>query len=390
MESPSRSLLRDRNLRILFGVTLMVVMGVSSIAPAFPPIIKTFNLSAHKVAWLVTAFTVPGAVLTPVFGIMADRYGRKRILVPSLACFGLFGGACILAQSFHALIVLRFFQGMGAAALGALNMTIISDLYTGRERIQALGYNAGVLALGTTIYPLLGGVLAQIGWRWPFILPLMALPLALAVALGLDCPNPERDVPFMDYMRLALRRATEPKALGLFVTTALTFVLLYGVLISFMPLYLHDTFGAEPWAIGTVYGATSLGTVLVSGQLGRIAKHLSPVRILALAFVLYALSSALVPLMPGLWWMLLPVLIFGLAQGLNIPCVQSMMAELAPMEQRGAFMALNGMILRIGQTLGPLIVGAAYAMDGYDGVFECGVALALVALGVVLTVVRRK
>lgn len=388
MPDASPKLYAHRNLQILFGVTLMVVMGVSSIAPAFPAVAKAFSLSAAGVAWLVTAFTLPGIFLTPVFGILADRYGRKRVLVPALVCFGVFGGACALADGFAALVVLRFFQGVGAASLSALNMTIISDLYAGDERVQALGYNAAVLSLGTTLFPLLGGGLAQMGWRWPFLVPLTALPLAAVVALRLDAPEPDGAGEFMEYMRSALRRATGPRALGLFATTTLTFIILYGVLITFMPLFLHETFGAEPWAIGVIFSAASGGTAVMATQLGRLARSVRPVRLLSMAFAFYAASAALTPLMPGLWWVLVPVLLFGVAQGMNIPCVQTLLAELAPMEQRGAFMALNGTVLRIGQTLGPVVMGAGYAVAGFPGVFAVGAALALASLVLVLVLLR--
>lgn len=388
MPSAPPTLHLDRNLQILFGVTFIVVMGVSSIAPAFPSIMAAFGLTATRVAWLVTAFTLPGVFLTPVFGILADRHGRKKVLVPALICFGVFGAACTLADSFAVLVGLRFLQGVGAASLGALNMTIISDLYSGNQRTQALGYNAGMLSLGTTLFPLLGGLLAQIGWHWPFILPLLALPLALAVLFRLECPEPERGVDFMEYMRLALKRATSKRALALFATTALTFVILYGMLITFLPVYLAETFGAQPWAIGMIFASTSLTTAVMSTQLGRLARRVSPSRLLVAGFLLYALSAALIPLMPGLWWVALPVMVFGVAQALNIPCVQTLLADLAPMEQRGAFMALNGMVLRVGQTLGPVVMGGAYAIGGYQAVFAMASVLALGVCALVLLTLR--
>jgi len=383
-----RPLLRQRNLHLLFCVTLTVVMGVSSIAPAFPDIMDALDLSATQVAWLVTAFTLPGVFLAPVLGILADRHGRKRVLVPSLLAFGVFGSLCALADSFALLVGLRFLQGVGAAALGALNVTILSDLYAGNERITAMGYNAGVLSFGTTLFPLLGGGLATLGWHWPFVLPVLALPLALAVLLWLDAPQPRGGAKFMDYMRQAVRRAVEPRALALFASTCMTFMILYGMLVSFLPVYLAQRFGAEAWAIGTIIASASLTTALLAARLGALARAVPLRLLLALAFGLYALSAVLVPLMPGLWWVLLPVLAFGAAQGLNIPTVQAMLADLAPMEQRGAFMALNGTVLRLGQTLGPVVMGGAFVAWGMDGVFWATAALALAAAALVLAAVR--
>jgi len=383
-----RKLYLDRNLHLIFCVTLTVVMGVSSIAPAFHDIMEALHITATQVTWLVTAFTLPGVFLTPVLGILADRYGRKKVLVPALLAFGVFGALCTLAVSFKMLVALRFMQGVGAASLGALNVTILSDLYDGPDRITAMGYNAGVLSFGTTLFPLLGGALATLGWRWPFVLPILAIPLGIVVLLKLDCPRPDNGGAFMEYMKMAIRRATAPRALALFGTTCATFIILYGMLVSFLPLYLASRFKAEPWAIGVIIASASLTTALMSARLGALAKAMSLHWLLVLAFVLYAVSAALTPLMPGLWWVLIPVLIFGMAQGLNIPTVQTLLAGLAPMEQRGAFMALNGTVLRIGQTLGPIIMGAAYAAGGMNGVFAMAAFIAL-AVGVLVLIMIR-
>lgn len=164
-------LLRDRNLHIIFSVTLMAVMGVASLTPAFPKIIKELNISPRDIGLLITVFTVPGVFLTPILGVLADRFGRKRVLAPSLFLFALAGGACALTKDFPLLLLLRFLQGIGAAALPAINVALIGDLYTGRERDAAMGYNTSVLSLGVASYPALGGLLAAAGWQYPFTSP---------------------------------------------------------------------------------------------------------------------------------------------------------------------------------------------------------------------------
>jgi MFS family permease len=100
------------------------------------------------------------------------------------------------------------------------------------------------------------------------------------------------------------------------------------------------------------------------------------------------MSAVTLPLMPGLWLTIIPACVFGLGQGLNIPCVQGMMAELAPMELRGAFMALNGMVLRVGQTLGPVIMGLAFAVAGLPGVFAAAAGLAALTIFFAWSMIR--
>ena len=156
-------------------------MGVASITPAFPSIIKHFAISPSQVTLLITVFTFPGIFLAPVIGILADRYGRKKILLPSLFLFGIAGLGCFFTNNWHILLVFRFFQGIGAASLGMLNVTIIGDLFSGEKRGAIMGYNASVLSIGTAAYPAIGGALAMAGWQFPFLLPFFAIPTALLI-----------------------------------------------------------------------------------------------------------------------------------------------------------------------------------------------------------------
>ncbi|MEG6552637.1 MFS transporter, partial [Desulfocurvibacter africanus] len=78
-----RKLYLDPRLQMVFGVTLMVVLGVSSIFPVIPDIMAEFGLSPAEVGLIITAFTLPGIVMAPVGGMLADRLGRKAVLVPA-------------------------------------------------------------------------------------------------------------------------------------------------------------------------------------------------------------------------------------------------------------------------------------------------------------------
>ena len=92
-----RRLLFDPNLRIIFAVTLMAVLGVSSVTPAFPAVMAALGIPSSRVGLLISVFTVPGVLLTPLMGILADRLGRKAVLLPSLVLFAIAGAACSLA-----------------------------------------------------------------------------------------------------------------------------------------------------------------------------------------------------------------------------------------------------------------------------------------------------
>jgi predicted MFS family arabinose efflux permease len=383
------SVYRDTNLQIVFGVTLVAVLGVSSITPAFPRVLRELRVSTQAIGLLITVFTLPGVFLTPVLGVLADRWGRKRILVPSLMLFGVAGGACALARDFNLLLALRFLQGVGAASLGSLNVTVIGDLYSGEERAAAMGYNASVLSVGTASYPALGGALAMLGWHYPFVLPIVAIPVGLVVLFSLDSPEPRNKQRLEAYLSNVWQGIKNRRVLGLFAASIVTFIILYGSYLTYFPILMQGSFGASSLTIGLIMSSMSLTTAFISSQLGRLTRLHSEVTLLKVVYLLYALALAIVPFVSKLPLLLVPTVIFGIAQGINIPSVQTLLAGWAPAEHRAAFMSLNGMVLRLGQTLGPLVTGAVFEIWGIGGAFFAGAGFSLAMFVVVLILIGR-
>lgn len=374
---PARPLFFDPNLNLVFCITLLAVLGVSSVAPVFPTVARELDVPPEAVGLLITVFTLPGIILTPILGILADRFGRKQVLIPALLLFSLAGASCSLARDFEVLLTLRFFQGIGAASLGSLNATLIGDLFSGRQRTEAMGYNASVLSVGTAIYPSLGGALAVFGWYVPFGLPIVGLGVALAVLLRLEAVEVEPTVGLKTYLRDALSAMRNRKVLGLYLISVMTFIVLYGAYATFIPLHLAHRFGSTALAIGLIMSVGSLSTAVTASSLKFFHRYLSSERLITLAFVLYAFSFLAIPWFERHWLVALPVALFGVAQGMNYPVVMSLLAGLAPTEHRAIFMSANGMVLRVGQTLGPLIMGGVFALGGMDQVFYTAMGICI-------------
>jgi len=380
---------KQTNLQIIFSITLIAVMGVASISPAFPSVIEAFEIESHKIAWLITVFTVPGVVLTPLAGILADRIGRKKILIPSLFIFAIAGTSCGFARNYEILVLLRFFQGIGAASIGSLNITLIGDLFQGKDRAAAMGYNASVLSVGTAAYPAIGGGLAMLGWYFPFLFPVFALPVGIWVILSLKNPEPRGNEKFFRYLKNALNSMANRKVLGLFTLSIATFIILYGAYLTMFPLFLKEKFNATPLIIGLIASSMSITTAITSSGLGRLIRKFSAPTLIIAGFVLYCASLIMVPLLPGLIFMLLPAVFYGAAQGLNIPATQTLLAELSPMKYRAAFMSINGMVLRLGQTLGPILIGFFIASGNYLAGFLAMAVLAAIMIVFAFVMIRR-
>jgi predicted MFS family arabinose efflux permease len=134
----------------------------------------------------------------------------------------------------------------------------------------------------------------------------------------------------------------------------------------------------------------SLATALTSSQLGKLVRVCSEKLLIQIASGLYALALLMIPLVPNLLVLWIPVILFGVAQGLSIPNLQTLLASLAPIEHRGAFLSVNGLVLRLGQTLGPPLMGMASSVGGIDTTFYGGAAIAGVMLVLSATTVKKR
>jgi ACDE family multidrug resistance protein len=105
-----------------------------------------------------------------------------------------------------------------------------------------------------------------------------------------------------------------------------------------------------------------------------------------------ALSMVLFPFMPGLWFILIPVAFFAIAQGAIGPSVQASVAGLAPIEYRAAFMSIDAMVFRIGQTIGPPLMALIFVFRGYNAVFFASAAITIVTAmaGIIYKSIRKQ
>ncbi len=366
----------DRSLAFIFCITMASVMGTTSITPAFPDFRRHFGISEDQVALLISFYTVPGILLSPFTGWMADKYGRKEVLLPSLLLFGIAGGCCFFASSFAILLLLRFLQGMGAASLGALNTALIGDRYSGRKRITVMGYNSSVLSIATGVYPAVGGGLALLGWNFPFLLPLIAIPLAIMTGRYLkDRYSPSTGS--KNYWG-RLWKSTNRKLALIFLSVSVVFILFFGAYLSYFPFLLSDKFKFGSGTIGLIMATMSVSTAFTSFQTGRISRKFSLPKLLQNAFLLYAVALLLIALANSVFLVVIASMILGLAQGLCMPAAVSLIAIYAPGEMRGMYMSLNVMSIRAGQTIGPLLMGWFFLQFRLENLFFIATGIALV------------
>lgn len=345
---------RSAPLYVILSSSLMGVMGVSLITPVLPDLRSVFAVSDAQIGLVITAYTLPGVFLTPFIGLVADRLGRRRVIIPLLFIFGIGGAGIAFAGSFAEVLVLRFVQGIGASALVTLAVTLIGDLYDGTRRNAVMGFNASMLGTGAALYPLVGGALAEIRWNFPFLFFGVGILAGVVAAVALEEPTVHEPAAALEYLGRIRAVSLRPDALAIFLAVIWIFFVFYGAVQTALPLLLNDEFGIDAGQIGLILAMVAVASAAVSSQYGRIAEWRTAPELVALGFVAYGFSLLGIWIAPSPAFIGLALLGFGIGFGVVMPSIDTTIITLVTGELRAGMMGMRTSVLRLGQTLGPV------------------------------------
>ena len=163
----------------------MLMIDTFIVNVAFPAIGRDLDASLSTAEWTVTGYVLMTGVFPIAMGRMGDLFGRRRLYLVGLLIFIVSSGLCGLAQNIEQLVVLRVFQGLGAATMMPLTLSIITNAFPAEQRGLAIGIWGGVSGLGLIAGPVVGGLLVTGDeWRWVFLVNIPVGIVALVMALA--------------------------------------------------------------------------------------------------------------------------------------------------------------------------------------------------------------
>ncbi len=371
---------KRRALSLVFASSLAMMMGVNYIQPALPAMMTPFGISASAVGLVMTVYTAPAIFLAPLFGIVADLYGRRLLLALGLILFGASGAAIALASTFTWVLILRGIQGIGFSAVIPLTIVLIGDLLEGDREVGGQGLKVFLDRVGYMILPPLGGLLAAIAWYWPFAFYILVVPLGFLVFLWMPETKTTEHTETLAYLGDMIRLTRHPRLVIAFSAGFLRFFLDYGFL-TYFPLFLVRTHGVSTAATGFLYAFFSAGAMLTSSQAGRLAAGHDKARLLFLAFVVSGIALVAVPLAPGIWLVGASLFFYGLANGVISPMQKSLLTQNAPTELRGGIISFDRLIQQVSKTVSTTVVGLLLVTTDLPTIFWILGLLSLISVG---------
>ncbi len=405
MRSPhSGSLLTKATL--LFVSTLTVMAG-ATIAPSLPAMQVFFAEVNDAALWVRLVLTIPALFIvigSPIAGTIVDRLGRKPLLLAATALYGLAGSSGYLLDSLGMILVGRAFLGFAVAGVMVSATTLIADYYSGQARATFMGLQAAFMGLGGVLFLTSGGYLADLNWRFPFLIYLFAWILLPFIVLTLYEPqrqpalskepvdrmgDPVAEVEAPSTAEVRSTASVPVNLLGLVFATALVTQIIFYLIPVQLPFYLKSLSNANATQSGLAIAFATLFSSMASLSYGKVKQKLGYVSILALTLGLLGIGYSIIGLAGSYPVVLLGLAIAGLGLGLLMPNLNVWVASSVSDAMRGR--ALGGLttFFFLGQFLSPLFSQPLSQQFGLDKAYLLS-GLLLLVLGIVLVSLRQQ
>jgi MFS family permease len=377
---------------VVFLIVLLDVMGLGLIIPSMPFLGTHFGADPRTVTLLGTTYAAFQFLLTPVWGALSDRFGRKPILLATLTITTLGHLAFASALSLFGLFAARALAGSGAGNI-ATAQAVLADTHPLQERSSAMAIIGAAFGLGFIFGPLIGGLLfVHVHHAAPALFAAMLAAVNLFLVMR-DVPEtrsfsaalPKHRVALSDFLSL------EPLLKNLVFTTLLT-ITAFALMEQSIGLYIQRTW-SQATGVQAMNEGTSLTTrflvvvgisaIFVQGYLvRRWLKNSSEVKLFKIGLCTLAVSLALIPVLGWLGnytaFLALGALL-ALGSGMFNPSIAGLVSQSCGEERQGFGLAVNQSSAALGRIIGPTAAGALFQYTP-SAPFITGSALVLTAL----------
>lgn len=375
-------LFMDPRLLTITLVSFAATFGSYAASPALPSIVSGVGVSEADVGLVMAAYTLPAVFLLPVTGVLTDIYGRRLVLLPSVALFGAAGVAIAFVESFTAILVLRVIQGIGGAAIIPVAITLIGDLYSGEEGSAAQGIRLSANGVSSIALPAVAGFLAGIAWHVPFVLYAVAIPAAVCLYLfvpeTLEQSNPTSLVEEVREYAGAIRAEVTDLDMAILLVGGFFQGFSYYAILTFVPLFAVDSLGATVFLAGAVLSARGVARIVLSPATGWVLTYMSRKAALVGSLLITVVGTGLIGLSPSVIWLAGIIGLFGIGDALFTPVHRDAITALSSEERRGG--VVSGMLIlrQLGTTLSPPFFGIVLVVANFGSIFFLAAIIYLV------------
>lgn len=361
------SVLEDTTFRLLLVANINGAIGVVVVSPVLEGLTGPYGIEPTRLGLMMSVFTAPSIIGIPVAGAIADRYGRRPVLLVSLLMFGAGGSALSFTTDYTAVLSLRAIQGLGYSGIIPIVITSIGDVYTDTEETAAHGLRFSSSALSQAVFPVVAGGLAALSWRFPFLLFAVAFPITALVFVGFEEPSPTRQLDGGQpeatetgtYIRTVISTALQPR-LGAVLLALAVPAFVWIVFLTYNSFFVVEVLGYSPLYASGLLTILSLINATTASQASRVIAVLDgSLYPLVVANIALATGLGLFAVAPSIPVAVVAVGCVGIGFGLSFSLLRDVITNRVAPDFRGGVVGIGESIIRLSNSVGPLLTGAA-------------------------------
>jgi DHA1 family tetracycline resistance protein-like MFS transporter len=376
---------------IIFIIVFINLVGFGIIIPLLPFYGEHFGASPDEVTWLMAIYSLTQFITAPIWGRYSDRYGRRPILLLSLAGTVVAYVWLSLAADLQALYWARGLAGVAAGSISAA-FACMSDITTKENRSKGMGLIGAAFGLGFIAGPAIGGLLAgsdpvTTNYTLPSLVAAGFSGVALATAffilketlsnkLKLKIKNQSADERWLTF-KGAMNQPT------IRLTMALTFVsiLAFAGLEATFALWSERSFGWGVAQNGYIFAFIGTISAFIQGtMIGFLSRKFGEVGMVKQGFLALGVGLAILPFTNNLPTLLITLVIIAYGFSISSPALNTLLSLNVPDEQQGSILGIGRSASTLARALGPIISGYLFAFIGKNWPFYIGAFLTLIVL----------
>lgn len=369
---------------MLIAAAFAIAIGFGIVVPVLPQYAASFNVGVAAASAVISAFAFCRLVFAPAGGRILDRIGERRTYLTGLVIVAASSFATAFATSYWQLLLFRGLGGIGSTMFTVSAMGLIVRLSPVTERGRISGLYGSTFLIGGILGPVIGGLLAGIGLRAPFIIYGVAILIAAAVVYLRISPDALGDKASRSAQpRMEFRQAWEFGAYrAALVSGFANGWTSYGIRVALVPLLASAVFGAGPVLSGIALTIYAAGSAVALTFTGRLADQMGRKPLVITGLLVAGTMTIVIGLTDNVYVFAVASFVAGIGSGTLNPGQQAAVADVVgPHRSGGQVLSRFQMSMDAGQIVGPILAGALVDATGFGWAFGLsGILLNLAAL----------
>ena len=370
---------------------LAIFSSTMSKNPALPLFIRSLGVGEGTLGFIAAASTVVGIAASLPAGVLSDVWGRRRVILLSMAVFATAPFLYLLVRAPWHLVLVRVYHGLATAMLGPVALAAVADTFQ-EERGERMGWYSSATMVGRFLAPTVGGLLIfGEDFRWVYLGCGATVVLALLAALrlprlGQAAQSSERRARWAT-MRHELHFILTNRSLLLTSGVEAVQYFAFGAVETFLPLYLNEL-GWEPRVIGPLFTVQVLVTALARPLMGRISDRWGRRWPIVAGLLMGAGAIVAMPWSHAWWLMAALTALFGLGVATVTASTAVLVSDLSRATAYGASLGVLSSVMDVGHSTGPMVTGLLVAAWGYGPAFALIAALLAIYASIFVALAR--